>query len=140
VSNPSRDLVLARREALSRSGKRASTSKDRSRAEVVRPAAEPTRVQAKCNCQERKSEAPSATASAARPASLSLSSPSRTSGNGERRPTRKASAQHNPSRSLVLARREALSKRGKSAAMPSSSTAAFVARQGNPDISTRELA
>jgi hypothetical protein len=140
VSNPSRDLVLARREALSRSGKRASTSKDRSRAEVVRPAAEPTRVQAKCNCQERKSEAPSATASAARPASLSLSSPSRTSGNGERRPTRKASAQHNPSRALVLARREALSKRGKSAAMPSSSTAASVARQGNPDISTRELA
>jgi len=40
----------------------------------------------------------------------------------------------------VLARREALSKRGKSANTPSSSTAATVARQSHPDLSTRELA
>jgi hypothetical protein len=40
----------------------------------------------------------------------------------------------------VLARREALSKRGKSANTPSSSTAATVARQSSPDLSTRELA
>jgi hypothetical protein len=63
VSNPSRDLVLARREALSRSGKRASTSKDRSRAEVVRPAAESPRAEGKCKCQERASEAPAPVAS-----------------------------------------------------------------------------
>jgi hypothetical protein len=141
VSNPSRDLVLARREALSRGGKRASTSKDRSRADVAavaRPAAE-ARSEAKCKCQERSNDTPAA-APAGRSASFSLSSPSRSSTAADRRPARKASAQHNPSRSLVLARREALSKRGKSAAMPSSSTAAAVARQGNPDLSTRELA
>ncbi len=139
MSNPSRDLVLARREALSRSGKRASTSKDRSRAEVVRPAAESPRAEGKCKCQERASEAPAPVASS-RSASLSLSAPSRSGGNSDRRPARKANAQHNPSRALVLARREALAKRGKSAAMPSSSTTAAVARQGNPDLSTRELA
>jgi hypothetical protein len=40
----------------------------------------------------------------------------------------------------VLARREALAKRGKSAAAPTSSTAAAVARQSNPDLTSRELA
>jgi hypothetical protein len=40
----------------------------------------------------------------------------------------------------VLARREALSKRGKSATISTSSTAASMARQGNPDLSSRELA
>jgi len=54
--------------------------------------------------------------------------------------TRKAAAQHNPSRALVLARREALSKRGKSASSTSKSGAAAVARQINPDLSARELA
>jgi hypothetical protein len=40
----------------------------------------------------------------------------------------------------VLARREALSKRGKSASTSTSSTAAAVARQVNPDLTSRELA
>ncbi|MGB5134938.1 MAG: CsoS2 family carboxysome shell protein [Prochlorococcaceae cyanobacterium] len=136
ISNPSRDLVLARREALSRSGKRANASRDRNRAEVVRsttpavPATPP---------------APSATnpagVSTSRP-SLSLSASSVDSSRAlERRgQQRRVSAQHNPSRSLVLARREALSRRGKSAALPSNGTAASVARQSNPDLSTRELA
>lgn len=39
-----------------------------------------------------------------------------------------------------MARREALSKRGKSASAPTSSVAASVARQSNPDMSSRELA
>jgi len=142
VSNPSRDLVLARREALSRGGKRANTSKDRSRADVVHQAprqAAPS-AEAKCKCQERKPETAAVAAPTSRGgAGLSLSAP-RSSNGADRRVQRKASAQHNPSRALVLARREALSKRGKSAAMPSSSSAAAVARQGNPDLSTRELA
>jgi hypothetical protein len=144
LSNPSRDLVLARREALSRNGKRASTAKDRSRAEVARDvarsiaAAPQATAEPKCKCQERKN---SEAAPSGRSSSFSLSAPTRSGSSGnERRQTRKASAQHNSSRALVLARREALSKRGKSAAMPSSSTAAAVARQGNPDLSTRELA
>ncbi len=59
---------------------------------------------------------------------------------GERRNTSKRSGLHNPSRAIVMARREALSKRGKSASMPTSTTAASVARQANPDMSSRELA
>lgn len=63
------------------------------------------------------------------------------SASGERRSQqRKGTAQHNPSRALVLARREALSKRGKSASTTSQSGAAAVARQINPDLSSRELA
>ncbi|MEX1323282.1 MAG: CsoS2 family carboxysome shell protein [Synechococcaceae cyanobacterium] len=140
ISNPSRDLALARREALSRSGKRASTSRDRNRSEVVRnttpaPAAPAPAAPA-------PAPASSFRASAEAPLSgLSLGS----RGNGtasslERRSQqRRVSAQHNPSRALVLARREALSKRGKSAAMPSNGAAAAVARQNHPDLSTREL-
>lgn len=133
ISNPSRDLVLARREALSRSGKRANTSKDRIRAEVVRsvtPAAAP------------EVAAPAtAAASSSRP-SLSLSSNGNDAARAidRRGQQRRVAAQHNPSRSLVLARREAMAKRGKSAALPSNGTAAAVARQSHPDLSTRELA
>ena len=151
ISNPSRELVLARREALSRSGKRANTSKDRSRAEAARQqqlarqgaggAATPSAGEHQCSCQQQRQSG----AAQSRPSTpapiLSLGAPrSNGGGNGERRSPRKLNAQHNPSRALVLARREALSKRGKSAAMPSTSTAATVARQGNPDLSTRELA
>ena len=143
VSNPSRDLVLARREALSRAGKRADTTRDRNRADLARdtarraplPEASATSSSARCQCQQNGQQN---TAGSDRNATLSLSAPS--SSAVERRGKPKRSAQHNPSRALVLARREALSKRGKSAAMPSSSAAATVARQGNPDLTTRELA
>jgi len=145
VSNPSRELVLARREALSRGGKRANTSRDRNRSDAAREqharktsTAAPAQEHG-CDCKKKQAEAP---ASSSRPAaSLSLSSARGSQGNGaERRVQRKVNPQHNASRALVLARREALAKRGKSAAMPSTSTAASVARQGNPDLSTRELA
>ena len=71
---------------------------------------------------------------------LGSSLASRGGRSGERRNTSKRSSLHNPSRAIVMARREALSKRGKSASMPTSATAACVARQGNPDMSSRELA
>ncbi|QPN63349.1 CsoS2 family carboxysome shell protein [Synechococcus sp. CBW1004] len=146
VSNPSRELVLARREALSKRGKRADTTRDRTRTDLGRipSRGSGTSVEAapaadhKCKCQEREA-APAAISSNDRP-SLSASLASRSgAGNGSGRTPRRA-AQHNPSRALVLARREALSKRGKSANTPSSSTAATVARQSSPDLSTRELA
>jgi len=142
VSNPSRDLVLARREALSRSGKRASQSRDRTRTDVAKDApkaAAPVQAAAehKCKCQEHPPE----TAGRNETASLSLSSrPSSSASNGGNRPAvRKASAQHNPSRALVLARREALSKLGKSASSTNKTGPAAVARQINPDLSAREL-
>lgn len=146
VSNPSRELVLARREALSKRGKRADTSRDRTRTDLGRSTSRGTGTSAgaaapaaehKCKCQEREA-APAAASSSLPSLSTSLASRSGT-GNGNGRTPRRA-AQHNPSRALVLARREALSKRGKSASTPSSSTAATVARQSSPDLSTRELA
>ena len=140
VSNPSRDLVLSRREALSRGGKRANTSKDRTRTDlgVTRPTATTAAPEKehKCKCQEQH-DAPAATPTRAPRLSSSLGS---RPANERRSATPKRQANHNPSRALVLARREALSKRGKSANTPSSSTAASVARQGNPDLTTRELA
>ena len=142
VSNPSRDLVLARREALSRNGKRASHSKDRTRTDIAKDAPKvAASAQAapehKCKCQEHPPE----TSSRGETASLSLSSraTSGTSNSSNRPVARKATAQHNPSRALVLARREALSKRGKSASSTSKTGPAAVARQINPDLSAREL-
>ena len=140
LSNPSRDLVLARREALSKRGKRADNSRDRTRTDVARatpaPSAAAPAPERNCKCKER--EASGREASTSLTASLSSRS-SAASSNGNGRSPRRA-AQHNPSRALVLARREALAKRGKSANTPSSSTAATVARQSSPDLSTRELA
>ena len=149
VSNP--------REALALRGKRASTSKDRTRTDVAREtparaaAAAATPAPAPCKCQEH---AATAQRRGSRDGlSLSLSAGASASrrgaangGNGaanaaaERRSNGKRAAQYNPSRALVLARREALSKRGKSASAPTSTTAASVARQVNPDLTSRELA
>ena len=143
VANPSRDLVLARREALSRSGKRANTSKDRTRTDLgsIRPTATTAAAPAaekehKCKCQERQ-ETPARSSTAL---SSSLGSRSSRTGTERRSSTPKRQANYNPSRALVLARREALSKRGKSASTPRSSATASVARQSHPDITTRELA
>ena len=144
VANPSRELVLARREALSRSGKRADRSKDRSRTEAAKEAKAAAPVAAapehKCKCQEKEAAQPR---SSARTASLSLDSgraaSAASSKPASRSATKKGTAQHNPSRALVLARRDALAKRGKSASTSASGGAAAVVRQGNPDLSTREL-
>ena len=141
VSNPSRDLVLARREALARGGKRASQSRDRTRTDLAKEAPKEAPKTAatehKCKCQEHDT----AHNNRSQAASLSLTSRSGSTNTSVNRPaTRKAAAQHNPSRALVLARREALSKRGKSASSTSKSGAAAVARQINPDLSARELA
>jgi hypothetical protein len=147
ISNPSRELVLSRREALSRAGKRASTSRDRTRTDLDRAssrasghvAAAPETVSKPCKCQEHRSEA-KASASRASLTSLSLGNGRGTaSAAANRSTTRKANAQHNPSRALVLARREALSKHGKTASS-AKTAAATVARQINPDLSSRELA
>ncbi|MFN9645307.1 MAG: CsoS2 family carboxysome shell protein [Cyanobacteriota bacterium] len=152
IRNPSRDLVLARREALSLRGKRANTSKDRTRTDVARETPAKTAVAntapAPCKCQEKAAESTNARRASSAGLSLSLGNGSSrrasaaSAGNGaaERRATGKRAAQYNPSRALVLARREALSKRGKSASAPTSTTAASVARQVNPDLTSRELA
>ncbi|MFM9072674.1 MAG: CsoS2 family carboxysome shell protein [Cyanobium sp.] len=150
ISNPSRDLVLARREALSQRGKRASTSRDRTRTDLAKSAPAQAEAAAKakapCKCQETPANTPRSTSSATPTLSLGVGSRrdlgngNGSRGSGDRRASNKRASQYNPSRALVLARREALSKRGKSASAPTSSTAASVARQVNPDLTSRELA
>ncbi|MEB3334512.1 MAG: CsoS2 family carboxysome shell protein [Cyanobacteriota bacterium] len=147
LGNPSRELVLARREALSQRGKRANTSKDRTRTDVVRetpapkPAAAAAPAPAPCKCREtgqRRAGAEAPSLSLGSGSSRRAANPA--SAAQERRSNGKRAAQYNPSRALVLARREALSKRGKSANASTSTTAASVARQVNPDLTSRELA
>ena len=137
IANPSRDLVLARREALSKRGKRADNSSDRTRTDLAKAT---PKVQASAPAPASAAEKPCKCQGESRQATPALSSLSSRGAQGaERRSTPKRSAQRDPSRALVLARREALSKRGKAANAPKSTTAASVSRQGNPDMSAREL-
>ena len=134
--DPSRELVLARRDALSRRGKTADTSRDRNRADVARqtkaaaPAAAPAETTKSCGCGGKR---------AAEKASLSAPAPKLSARTERRSATPKRRAIENPSRALVLARREAMSKHGKTAGKQPTSAAA-VARQANPDLTSRELA
>ncbi len=140
VSQPSRELVLARREALSRRGKTADSSKDRTRVDVAKNSASEslstTPITKYCcdDCKERDQEpslSPSFSAGSSRTTELMAKS------NGRRSTTKRRPIQ-NTSRSLVLARREAQSKHGKTAGKQPTS-AASVARQGDPELSSREL-
>ena len=140
VSHPSRELVVARREALSRRGKSADTTQDRNRAEVARKTAITTSTTAPsvskkdCGC--------GGSAAAETPTRLSRQAVSvdlSTKGSSRRSKAPKRRAIDNPSRALVLARREAMSKHGKTAGKQPTSAAA-VARQANPDLTSRELA
>ena len=133
--DPSRELVLARRDALSRRGKTADTSRDRNRADVARqtkaaaPVAAPAETTKSCGCGGKR---------AAEKASLSAPAPKLSARTERRSATPKRRAIENPSRALVLARREAMSKHGKTAGKQPTSAAA-VARQANPDLTSREL-
>jgi hypothetical protein len=148
LANPSRNLVLERREALSRRGKRADTSNDRTRQEVMKASKVNTSPSSPvvaaatdrpCGCKDAKAAAAASSGSSSG-LGASLANRNARNGSGERRGVAKRTAQHNPSRAIVMARREALSKRGKSASAPTSAVAASVARQANPDMSSRELA
>ena len=136
-ANPSRDLVLARREALARGGKKADTSKDRNRSQLAKTGSPVTKpaVEEKNSCGCGGGTSTAKTERPARPtARIQLS------GRAERRsPSPKRRSIENPSRALVLARREAMAKHGKTAGKQPTSAAA-VARQANPDLTSRELA
>jgi len=127
--------VLARRDALARRGKTADTSRDRNRVDVARqtkaaPAPAPAETTKSCGCGGKR---------AAEKTSLSAPAPKFSARSERRSATPKRRAIENPSRALVLARREAMAKHGKTAGKQSTSAAA-VARQANPDLTSRELA
>ena len=137
VSQPSRDLVLKRREALSRKGKIADSSKDRTRVDIANKStlvAETTTTKYCCDECKEKDLQPSAFSKSASIQSTPDLKPNRQG----RRPTKKRRAIQNSSRALVLARREAQAKHGKTAGKQPTS-AASVARQGDPDLTSREL-
>ena len=139
VPQPSRELVLARREALSRRGKTADTSKDRIRGEVANKSvsAVTTAPQIKYCCDECK-ENDKETSNSEISLTGSIKTPELTIKSSGRRQSQKRRPIQNSSRALVLARREAQSKHGKTASNQSTS-AASVARQGDPDLTSREL-
>lgn len=129
IANPSRDLALARREALSKKGKRADTRPDRTRAAANPAPGAPVVAAAVLTPAQPPS----------RLAGLGANGRSADKRGTNGRSAGKRPAQHNPSRALVVARREALSKLGKSATTAPTSGGAAV-RQANPDLSSRELA
>ncbi len=139
ISNPSRDLVLARREALSTKGKSASTSKDRTRVDLAKNLSNSSSTtsnatkKSECSCQKEKIENVKSSNQ------ITFKTSAVNNRSNDRRNIQKRRRVENPSRALVLARREALSKHGKSAAKKAT-TAASVARHGNPDLSSREIA
>ncbi|QNG26278.1 CsoS2 family carboxysome shell protein [Synechococcus sp. HK01-R] len=141
-SNPSRELVLARREALSRRGKTADTSRDRNRTDVARqtvvaPASEPAKKE--CGCGGQRAAEKGLSTRPAVSVELSNRSGDRRAAAERRSASPKRRSIENPSRALVLARRDAMSKHGKTAGKQPTSAAA-VARQANPDLTSRELA
>ena len=139
IVNPSRDLVLARRDELSRRGQPAAKSKDRTRADVKKLSS--TSGQQSVISHEAKDLSTNQKGfDDSSPKSLKgFDVVSRlSSSNSVIRPSTKRRAIQNPSRALVLARREAQSKHGKTAANQPTS-AASVARQGDPDLSSREI-
>jgi len=140
VAQPSRQLVIARREALSRRGKSADNTKDITRVELERKKAQSApsydAKNAEHCCPECEQKALEETSNTTQKPEISLKLNKRTT---DHRSTVKRKAITNSSRAFVLARREALSKHGKSAGKQPT-TAASVARQGNPDLTTKEIA
>ena len=139
IRNSSRELVLARRDELSRRGQPAAKSKDRTRAEVEKISSKVSQQDAaKKQVKDLASDQKGVDESSSK-SLKSLDTVSRLSSrNSTSRPSAKRRSIQNPSRALVLARREAQSKHGKTAANQPTS-AASVARQGDPDLSSREI-
>jgi len=138
LRNPSRELVLARREALSTRGKSAETSKDRTRIDVENELSN-KQNSTSSNTQEKLENKNQTFSSSSTNLVGSSRTPKLNNSGASRRSTTKRRAIQNTSRALVLARREAQSKLGKVAGKQPTS-AASVARQGDPDLTSRELA
>ena len=135
---PARKASRMRRDAMSSSGKAGIKNTDRTRvapADIPQAssvvAADKSSVEGKCGCGCKDSQT-SKDSTDASEATMS-------------RPTRKVSAQvrknvmRNSSRATSLARRQAMSSRGK-ASVNSSNSTVQTARAVNPDLSSRELA
>ncbi len=135
----SRAVVIARRQAMSTHGKRGVSSRDRVRGAELKgkmvPEAGAEKSPADCGCGCKGdcggNKVTEVATNGTRPRK-----PQRTV---KRRPTVQPSAANN-SRVAALARRQAMSARGKAGLNASGMTAAQTVRAANPQISGRELA
>ncbi len=120
----SKELVIERRKAMSTHGKSAITSSDRTRTDVKKES--PVNiVKSTINKNQESQDSTSTESKSLKP-------------NVKRRINQKRKPITNTSRDIVLARREAQSKHGKSATKQNTS-AASLARRGDPDLSSREI-
>ena len=120
----SKDLVIERRKAMSTHGKSAISSSDRTRTDVKKEIPVNTVKSTISKNQEVQNS---------HNKEIKTSKP-----NVKRRIKQKRKPITNTSRDIVLARREAQSKHGKSASKQNTS-AASLARRGDPDLSSREI-
>ena len=127
-----RQLTLARRKAMSTGGKASLVSKDRTRSDNMgntpatsQPASStPEKRDCGCGCNGDKSQVAAASTSMNRPVVTS----------------RAGKKVENPTRAASLARRQAMSSKGKAALSGKGPSVAQTARASNPNISSRELA
>jgi hypothetical protein len=144
-----RQLSLARRKAMSTGGKASVVSKDRTRSDETGSAtaasttaasqpATPSNHDCGCGCNGDKSKRPEVSVSAsASPTSTPVSAPPVSTPLVQARRGKKI---ENPARAASLARRVAMSSKGKAALSGKGPSAAQSARASNPNISSRELA
>ncbi|TVQ91527.1 MAG: carboxysome shell protein [Chromatiaceae bacterium] len=144
-SQSSRALARQRRAALANSGRRALRSQDRVRtpaATTARAAAATKDTNRDCPCGRGCECQGQAATSTLTPAATSLAAAAPTNGNGRNGRNKRAEqalGTKPTGRMLSLARRRALSGRGKGATNTPHSIASL-ARQANPRLSGRELA
>jgi hypothetical protein len=147
-----RQLSLARRKAMSTGGKASVASKDRTRSDEIggAPAATNTPAASQpasttsekrdcgCGCNGDKSKRPEASVSAntSTESASTVSTPIST----PLVQVRRGKKIENPARAASLARRLAMSSKGKAALAGKGPSAAQSARASNPNISSREMA
>ena len=127
-----RAASMARRQAMSSSGKAGLQDGDRTR--MPTPAAQPAADSGKksgCSCGCKREEA--AAAAPAAPAAAAVKRAINT-------PRRPVTVKRSAGRAASLARREAMSSRGKAGISKNGMSVAQTARAGNPNLSSRELA
>ena len=121
----SKELVIERRKAMSTHGKSAINSSDRTRTEINNSSKLIPVVEIKKEDISKKKD-------------IVIEENHNAHKNIKRRVSQKRKPITNTSRDIVLARREAQSKHGKSASKQNNS-AASLARRGDPDLSSREI-
>jgi hypothetical protein len=139
-ANSSREASIARRLAMSAGGKKSIQSKDRTRGEEIKsaaptaaaPSAAATPATEKkgcgCGCDGTRAECKASMKTAAKPMAAAVSINQA-----------KQAINHSVARLASLARREAMSTRGKAGVSKNGMTAAQTARAGNPNLNSRDL-